>query len=51
MKENITTFYLTISQLQDKITNYIRLGYIIVGEISTLKYNSNLYCQSIILKS
>ena len=51
MEENITIFHLTISQLKDKITNYVRLGYITVGEISTSKYNSSLYCQSMILKS
>lgn len=51
MEENITTFHLTISKLQDKITNHINLGYNVISEISTLKYNSNLYCQSMILKS
>lgn len=51
MEENITIFHLTISQLKDKITNYIKFGYIVVGEISTLKHNNNLYCQSMILKS
>ena len=51
MEENITIFHFTIFQLEDKITNYIKLGYVVAGEISTLKYNSNLYCQSMILKS
>jgi len=50
MEENITIFHLTISQLKYKIANYIKLGYIVDGEISTSKYNSNLYCQSMILK-
>ena len=51
MKENIAIFHITISQLKNKITNYIKLGYIVVGEITTSKYSSDLYCQSMILKS
>lgn len=51
MEENITIFHLSVSQLKDKITDYIKLGYIVVGEITPSKYNSNLYCQSMILKS
>ena len=51
MEENTTIFHLSVSQLKDKITDYIKLGYIVVGEITTYKYSSDLYCQSMILKS
>lgn len=53
MKEYIILQHLTASQLEDKVIDKLKLGYMPVGGISFSKStNSNgLYVQSMILKS